>query len=492
MAKGFDDVPATEYMGRTTALSATHSLANQIVRFLVTIAGTAALARLLTPDAFGLFAMVLPVVGLAVLLRELGLPSATVQGVRIDAHQISNLFWISALASFAVGILTWVSAPFVAELYREPRVAGILRVVSIGLFLGGLGTQHSALLRRRMSFTALLLTETASYVLAMALAIVVAYATVSYWALVAQQVAFETLSLIGIIIATRWVPHLPKRLVGTKTLLAFGRDVTVSNAMNYVVRNCDRALIGAYLDSIALGFYSKAYQLLMWPTTFISNPVTRVMVPALSRLQGEPVRYRLWYRRGLTAVFLFTVPLFTVFVVLTPEVVAILLGDQWFEAVRIIRALAPAGFVSATAMATGWVYMSLGNTSRLARWSAFSALAVLGSVGVGLMSGIVGVAYCLSVVMVVLRIPAILICFRGTPLHWRDPVDSLLPSLGLSGIAGVCCYAVAAHLRSTLSHGEVLLWAGGTFCVAWMVAVTAVGGFRKRLMDARQLLQDAR
>ena len=470
--------PDSAALGRTTAQSASLSLANQCIRFGVTLAATAALARLLRPDAFGLFAMVLPIAGVAVLLRDLGLSSATIQRPSVRQDQISNLFWMNAMAGGLVAICIWIGAPMVSSLYGEARVTSLLQVVCVGFFIGGLGIQHAALLKRRMMFGRLVISETSAHLAAAGLAIATAYVTRSYWALAVQHIAYEAFVTLGVVVCSKWIPSRPKRDVGITEMLSFGRDMTAASAMTYLIRNSDKALIGAHSGAVSLGYYSKAYQLLMWPTAFISSPLTNVMVPALSRLQSQPARYRTWYRQSVSMMLLITVPLFSMFYVLAPEIVAVLLGAQWQASVEILRALGPAALVTATGFATGWVYVSLGRTRRLAWWTLISGVAILLTFAVSIQFGAIGVAHAFSAVMLLLRIPGVLVCFHGTPLAFRDFLNGFMPPVIIAAIAGLGGHAVATGMRASYSALEVLVVAGLSFFAVWLGSLAVIPSLR--------------
>ena len=113
---------------------------------------TVILARLLTPEDFGLVAMVTAITGFMVIFKDMGLSMATIQRPEIRHEQVSTLFWINVAVSFVIMLLTAIIAPAIAWFYGRPRLVWITLAFSIGFIFGGLTIQHQALLKRNMRF----------------------------------------------------------------------------------------------------------------------------------------------------------------------------------------------------------------------------------------------------------------------------------------------------------------------------------------------------
>ena len=136
-------------------------------------------------------------------------------------------------------------------------------------------------------------------------------------------------------------------------------------------------------------------------------------IPALSRLQSEPERFRAFYRRGLEVVIFLLCPFMLVAMAAADHLVLLFLGPQWTESIPIFLALTPAGLVACTGVATSWVYIPLGRTDRQFHWRIVSSIVTIGSVLVGLQWGTLGVAVAFSAQAVAMRVPAIAYCLHG-------------------------------------------------------------------------------
>nr|MCU0563261.1 oligosaccharide flippase family protein [Desulfobacterales bacterium] len=158
----FETAPLHADLRRRAVRGGAVTAAAQAGKAALQLGGVLALARLLTPEDFGMVAMVLAAAGVIEMFRNLGLPMATVQREDITHEQASALFWINFGLSAAATVAVAAAAPALAWYYREPRLTDLTLVLAVSYFLGGVGLQHAALLRRQMRFGALAAIELAA------------------------------------------------------------------------------------------------------------------------------------------------------------------------------------------------------------------------------------------------------------------------------------------------------------------------------------------
>jgi len=438
------------------------TLSVQGCKFVLQMASTFALARLVTPEDFGLVGMVATIMGFVRIFKDLGLSKATIQRAEINHRQVSTLFWINIVFSCGIALLSIAIAPIIALIYKRPELTWIAIVLSSGFIFAGLTVQHQALLNRQMRFISLACIEIAALVSGILTGILMAWqgcpywGIEKYWSLVAMQLAIGIITMFGVWIASGWRPGPPVRGSGIRSMLAFGGYLTGFRVLNYFTRTLDDILIGFYFGPAQLGFYNKAYKLLLLPIGQINIPITNVAIPALSRLQNEPDRYRAYYRKGMLLIVSFGMPLVAFLFVDADQAVRLLLGEQWLEAIPIFRWLAPAAFIGTFNMAAGWVYNSLGHTNRLFQWNVLASTVTAAGFIIGLRWGTTGVAAAFSITTVVLRYPSILYCFRSTFMT----VGDLLGALWRPAVASIVAAAIlfpAKYLKTNAVIGSNLL-----------------------------------
>ena len=320
-------------IGRRSRRGGAVLLAAQAVRVLGQMATLVVLARLLTPQAFGLLAMVAAVGLVLDLLKELGLSSATIQKPDLTHAQVSSLFWINAAAGVLLASGLALAAPLLAAFYDQPELGPVARWLALGFALSGLTVQHWALLRRQMRFAAIAGLETAADFAGFAAAITLALAGEGYWALVVQRLVSPAVLLVGSWIICRWRPARPAPAQGVRDLLRFGASVTGSGLASALARSLDQILIGWLWGPAALGFYERTSRLLLLPINTINAPVYAAGMPALSRLADQPERYRAMFCQIVQKLGLLTMPVFAVVAVMADWVIDILFGPAWRAAV---------------------------------------------------------------------------------------------------------------------------------------------------------------
>lgn len=369
----------------------------QGVRLACQFASVIVMSRLLAPEDFGIVAMVAPVMGFVGLFQDLGLMQATVQKKRITHDEVNVLFWINLAVSVLLAVLLVLAAPLVARFYNEPAVGVLVAAMSVQLLLGGAGGQHHALLNRRMEFGRIAALDSVVAVLGLAVSIAWALVDPSFWALYAGGIAMTLSGTLGGWLLSRWQPGLPKWVAGAGGLVNFGAGITGFNFANFFARNLDNVLIGRYRGNEELGLYDRAYKLLLFPLQQVTNPLSKVMVPALSRMTDEPHRYRHAYLRVAPILLLVTLPGVAMAVALADVLVPFALGQQWAGSALIFQALGFAGLLQPLNNPAGWLFISQGRSSEFMRWGIVTAVTSVAAFVIGLPYGAYGVALAYAV-----------------------------------------------------------------------------------------------
>lgn len=463
----------------------------QAANFLFRIGSLMVLARLLGPQDFGLVGMVTAFTGVLNLFRDFGLSTATVQRENVTEEQISTLFWINVAVGVVLAALGLGLAPLVVRLYHEPRLFGITMVLSAGFLFNAVGVQHSALLQRHMRFTALAVVNVASLVVSTVVAIGMAKMGYGYWALVAMTVTLPLTTTIGLWLAAAWIPGMPRRQVGIRSMMRFGGTLTLNGLVVYVAYNMEKVLLGRFWGAEAIGLYGRAYQLINIPTENLNSSVGEVAFAALSRVQGDPGRLRSYFLKGYSLVLALTIPITIVCALFADDLILVLLGPKWKDAAIIFRLLAPTILIFAMINPLGWLLFSLGLVGRSLKIALVLApLVIAGYLG-GLPYGPKGVALGYSIVMALWVIPHIAWCVHGTVVSFRDILLTVSRPL-LSGLVAAApalgVYWLSLPLLSTLPR--LLLEGGILFVVYIAMLFYAMGqktfyldvlrGFRKR------------
>lgn len=472
-------------LGGRTARGGAVAIASQGLKFLFTIGATSIMARLLTPADYGLIGMVAFVTNFVSMYKDLGLSTATIQRDEISSEQISTLFWVNILLSLGITILTAAIAPLVAWFYGEPKLTAITMVTALGFMIGGLAVQHEALLRRQMRYFSLASIGLVSMATGYAVGILTAWRGFSYWALVSSQLAVAATNTLLTLIFCHWLPGLPRRNTGVRSMIKFGGNLTGFTTINYFSRNLDNLLIGRVWGAQQLGLYSRAYQLMGLPIDQINEPIGSVAVPSLSRLSDSPESYRRAYLRMLEKIALLTMPCVVLMIATSDWIVHIVLGPQWTGTTKIFVLLGITGLFQPIANTTGWLLISQGRSHHMLKWGFISGPLNMGAIIVGLPWGAVGVAASYAFTRVFIVDP-ILYWYvgRSGPVRMSDFYKTIAPFV----LASLCALFAALTFRrwSGLNNGFwiilmcAIIVAATTFLV---LAILPAG--RKALYDVK-------
>lgn len=430
------------------------TMSAQAGKFVLQTGSTIVLARLLTPQDYGLVAMVTVVTQFIALFKDLGLSQATVQRTEINQSQVSTLFWINVGASLFLAVLTAALTPAIVWFYDEPRLTSITLVLACSYLFSGLGVQHAALLNRQMRYGALGIIDTLSLAAAITIAIVSTQFGAGYWALVILPITNGIFHTAGHWIACDWRPGPPSWGSDIRSMLAFGGNLTGFQIINYFSRNLDNVLIGWYWGPQALGLYAKAYQLLLLPLQQINGPIRAVAIPTLSRLVDSPDRYKKAYLGIEEKVTMLTLPVVVFLIATSDWLILLLLGPQWMEASRIFAWLSFVALTQPVAYTTTWLFISQDRTRHMLQWGMIGGAISMSSIIAGLPWGPVGVAASYAITGLCIRTPILFwLVGRAGPVRTRDFYHTMAPA----ACASLCALAALLAFRQWVEVSNPLV-----------------------------------
>lgn len=396
------------------------------------------LARLLTPQEYGIIGAALIVVNLAQIFVQLGVGPALVQLPIINSLHIRSSFTISVLIGIGFGGLIAIFARQFAGFFGAHELTAVLRTLSVVFPLTSLAAVGRALLQRSMNFRALAVIDLISFASGYGLVgIVSAAAGLGIWALVAANIGQTLLATILILHGTRSSFGLGWYRKEARELLVYGAGHSLARIANYIANQADNLVVGRQLPTEALGLYTRAYQLMMLPTNLIGQVLDRVMFPAFASIQEKPERLRRAFVLSQGIVALTALPLTALMFVLAPDIIAVLLGSLWLDVVEPFRILilvlvfrTAYKLSDSLARATGAVYR------RAWRQWIYAAAVLVGAVVGNSIAGLLGVASGVAFAVVLNYFLMLQLSLRLTAVPARDIAVILMRHLGVAVALG--------------------------------------------------------
>jgi len=365
---------------------------SQVALQVIRTGGAIVVARLLAPEEYGLAMLALVFASLVLVFSDLALGAALVQRKNLTEGDRSTAFWITIGSGIVFTVLGFALSGPVAALYGEPDVRPLLAVLSLSFIITALGATQQSLLLREMNFRRLETLTVVGTLAGTVAAVTVAIAGGGAWAIIAQQLAGALITSILMWRASSWRPTLTFSLESARFLANFSGFLVGSRLMYYLHQNADRFLIGRYLGTASLGAYAVAYNVMLAPAARIAQPIQRVLAPAFARMQDEPERIAAAWARVTRLVGMVTIPGLIGVVVVAPDLVPVVLGDQWLAAVPVVQLLAWVGILQALQTVNVDILMARGRTRTLFKFTTCFCIAHVIAFVIGLQWGIVGVA----------------------------------------------------------------------------------------------------
>ena len=462
-------------LGSRTALrplSAT--MAGDILRLALSSGGRIGLqlllipvmARIVTPEAFGLMAMAMPIVVFTTILSEAGLITGLVRA-DVDPEAESSAFWFSTAAGLLGAVAAAALAFPLAWASGQPKAAPLLLALAPCLALSGAAAVPSARLQRKAEFGAFGRVEFAAAALGAGAALITALAGWNAFSLAAQQLVLAAARLAGGLIMSGFRPRLKFHPESVRRILARSSPMLGANLLAYLSRSLDNLLIGLLVGARPLGFYSTAYQVIQVPEYVLGASARTTALPVIAQAQNR-LEGAAAYFASLRLVAMAGAPIAIGCCLEANPLVRFALGPNWAPAAPLAAILAPLGLVWSCFQLNTAVLAGLGDTRAQIHSSMFTS--VMGIVGIvaGLPWGVRGVAIGYTVCAALSAIPNFFYVLRAFDIPIRRAIEPFVQPLA-SGVAMIL--AIRWWQASSAALTSPLLQIAG----AGAIGITAYG-----------------
>ncbi|MEA2712279.1 MAG: hypothetical protein QOK27_240 [Gemmatimonadales bacterium] len=448
------------------------------------------LTRLLSPADFGVVGAALVVIGFSLNFSQLGLGPALVQRPVLEPRHVSTAFFASTGFGVLVMAIVWLAAPQISQFFRMDHLTPVVRALAMVFPIAGISTVAENLLQRELRFRFLANRDVLAYGLGYGLVgVVLALLGWGVWALVAAQL---TQSVVRTGILLRAAPPLLRprpTWASFVELMDYGAGQSATRMAVLLANQVDNLVVGRWLGAVALGLYSRAYQLMSVPTALLGDVLDKVLFPMMARVQDEPRRLATAYLQGTAFLALLTLPAGVVAAILGPELIAVAFGPRWDAMVPPFQVLA-LGMMFRTSYrmsdslsrATGRVYR------RAWRQGLYAALVFLGA-WIGHYRGVTGVAFgVLGALFLNYLIMAELSLSVGQ-ISWSRFAQAQLPAVWLTMLVGAVTVAITEGTRH-LGWPPLVGLIGGSLGAAITAVVAATVAPRLTLGEQGTRVRD--
>jgi PST family polysaccharide transporter len=410
---------------------------------------------------FGIVSAAMIVINFSEIFTELGLGSAMVQRENLERRHLDTAFAFSISFSCLIGILIWFTSPLIAAFFKVEQMETVLKVLAFLFPIRGLGMVAEALAQREMRFRWLAARDAISFAIGY-LGFGVGLAVLGYgvWALVVAHLVISFTRSALLISAYPPKGFFPDKQ-SARELFYFGGGHTIARITSFLALQGDNLVVARTLDFVALGLYGRAYQLMSVPASVFGQILDRVLFPTMAQMQTKLDRLSATYLRGVGLIALVMIPTSVVGFIVAPELVGVLLGNNWSDVVLPFRILI-IGLLMRTsykisdslARATGAVYR------RAWRQMIYAGSVFAGAI-IGHFWGIAGVA---TGVLAAVTINFLFMADLSLTIvgkAWRDFFGAHKNAIRLGLTVGIVIYPLVTFFRASNFHPLALLFAVG-------------------------------
>lgn len=397
-------------------------------------------AKILSPDDFGIFAILMIFIGFLGIFSDMGTSSALIYIKNPSNKLLSSVFYFNILIAIILTLaMILLSAP-IANFFDNTDIIPMLQIISLNFIIVSFSIVQKALLQKKMDFKILSLIQSFSMFTGIAIGISLAIYGLGVYSLIAQVLVTSTISTVMVWLYTSWKPELTFSFSEIKKIWVYSTNLSAFEFINYFSTNADNFLIGKYLTVSALGVYSLAYKIMLYPLQNISRILMRVLFPAFSQLQNDNNKFKKAYLRVIFFISLVSFPLMIGLMATANVLVDLLFGDKWEGLAILLIILAPSGMMRSIFTTVGSIYMAKGNTATQLKLGTINAILTIIGFIIGLTYGVNGVALSYLIVNLVMLYPIFYISWKQIELNVKEGLFEIFPVFIISTFMGLSIY----------------------------------------------------
>lgn len=339
--------------------------ASRYLYIILAVVVNAILARIISPEDFGIMAIVTVFSTFFSTLSDFGLSTAIIQNKSLNRREIEDVFSFSLYISLILAIIMIAISYPISIFYNEIRLIKIGQLLSISLFFNSLSAVPNGLLCREKRFLEMSIRNVTVYISCAIIAIILALNGAGIYSLVAQTILIAIVTFIWNCVISKIILHIKFRLGSIKKIAGYSGFQYAFSMLNYFSRNLDNLLIGKYIGTVPLAYYSKAYGLMLYPVNNITGVITPVLHPILSDHQNNKEYIYIQYIKIIKIISLISIYIEVICFFNSSEIVNIVLGQTWAESSVCFKILSIAIMTQMITATTGAIFQSLGETRLL-------------------------------------------------------------------------------------------------------------------------------
>ena len=358
---------------------------------IITWVSTILVARILSPEDYGIVAISGIFVGVLAIITDLGFMSALINQKDITDEEMDSSFWFSILISALLFMLLYYIAPFIAAAYGSEILSDIIRVSAVILPLTSLKIVPTAIAMRELNYKYRAITEMGGQFVTAAASILMAYNGFGVWTLVYSVIIGQTIVVLAYLPLLKHIPAFGIKFRKIRGIINYGMHLMFSQILEFFTLRADVFIISLFMSEKLVGYYSMGFHLATMPMDKIGSVFNRVGFPAISRIKVDVEESRRLFLYLHKYLVIITYPVLVGFMLIAEDLVVLFLTDKWLPVVPLIQVLCLLNLLRISGMIMPYVLAGLGHSKSVFWFQALSSIAMPVAFLVGAQYGLDGV-----------------------------------------------------------------------------------------------------
>ena len=414
------------------------------------------LARMLSPEEFGLIGMITIFISISQVFVDSGLSQSLIRKQNCTTTDYSTIFWVNLVIGVVCYIIIWISAPFIAGFYGNSQLISITRVTSLLIIIGSVTLIQQTILTKDVDFKTLTKSSAIGTFVSGVASLILAYYGFGVWSLVWRGIINQAVRSVILWQQNRWKPEMIYSKVTLKEHFRFGSNILIISLISAVYKNISNLIIGKSYSEKILGYYTNADQYSMMPSSTITAITGKVSYPVLSEMQHDDIKLKINVNKLITNVMYISFAVMFGLAAIAEPLIGVVLGEKWLPSVVMFQALCLAYSISPMHIINHNIMKVKGRTdlflrTEIIKYLVFTPLLIIGAVyGITLLIAGIVLFYWIGFIIVAFYskrligysmpqqlsgfLPVMGIAFVPALITWGLGVVLSIPPVGLLGL----------------------------------------------------------
>jgi len=400
----------------------------QFLRIGLKFSVTVYLAKLLSPNEFGLIGKVSIILAVLNTLGTFGLSSSLIQKKNVSAVDYSTVFWANISFGLIFSTLLLLCSSLLADFYNTPQLTSITQILSLSIIINSFTIVPQTILIKNLQFKQLETYTFFANLLSSLLGLYLAYTGNGVWSLVFQNISSVFFLAGSFWLFEPWKPSFEFDRSSFKRLSGFGSNMAASGLLDMIFSNLDSILIGKYFSTSIMGFYTYSQSLTKTILNVLVGPIFKALFPALSQVQDDNVKLKEAYKKFVGIVNFMVLPAMCFIIVMSEEIITVLLDKKWEGLAQYLRFFAIISIIYNHCAININIISAKGKGRLFFRLEVVKKMILCGSLLVGFQFGIFGILISLLIYWLITLGIDVYFSGKVSEYSWLQQIIDLIPN----------------------------------------------------------------